>query len=89
MISVPIAINGSPIYTRTAINRGEVSNGLTKYELDDGSTILHRRSDGAVTLAIRMMAEIREQDIENRRIAAAKDRALKTWSKAAQRKEGE
>lgn len=58
MISVSIAINGSPIYTRTAVNRGEVSNGLTKYELDDGSTILHRRSDGAVSLAIRINAAV-------------------------------
>ena len=82
MISVSIAINGSPIYTRTAVNRGQVANGLTKYELDDGSTILHKPSDGAVVLGIRMMGQIREQDVELQRIAAAKDRTLKTWRKA-------
>ena len=60
MITVTISINGQPIYTRTAVNKGERSNGLTCYDLDDGSFIKHRREDGAVALAKMMLDTIKE-----------------------------
>lgn len=81
MITVTISINGTAIYARTAVNRDTQSSGFDKYELDDGRTVLHKRRDGAVPLAIRMLAEIREQDVESARIAAAKDDALRKWGK--------
>lgn len=67
MISVSIAINGEPIYARTAVNRGEQPSGFTKYLIDDGSTVLHKRSDGAVALAIQMLRTIKEQGAVDRR----------------------
>ncbi len=60
MITVAIMINGNPIMARSAVNRGEVSNGFTKYELDDGSTLLHKLEEGAAKLAIAMLKTIKE-----------------------------
>ena len=62
MITVTILINGHPIFTRSAINRGQSKRSLrkTRYELDDGSEILHKREDGAVVLAKKMLDTIRE-----------------------------
>ena len=64
MITVSILINGHPIYTRTAVNRGKtklgVNAGKHQYEVDDGSILYHDRSDGAVKLAIAMLGTIRE-----------------------------
>jgi ribosomal protein L16/L10AE len=85
MITVTILINGNAIYTRTAVNRNTQPSGFDKYELDDGRAVLHLRSEGAVSLAIRMLAEIREQDVESARIAAAKDNALRKWKKVTSR----
>ena len=81
MITVTISINGNAIYTRTAVNRDTQPSGFDKYELDDGRIVLHKRREGAVPLAIRMLAEIREQDVESAKIAAAKDDALRKWGK--------
>ena len=61
MISVSIAINSEPIFARSAVNRGEQPSGYTKYEVDDGSTLLHKPDDGAVALAIQMLKTIKEQ----------------------------
>lgn len=64
MISVSIAINGEPIFARSANNIGEVQpKGHSKYLLDDGSTLIHRREDGAVKLAIEMLKTIKEQGV--------------------------
>jgi hypothetical protein len=64
MITVSILINGQPIFTRSAVNRGESAEHpeLTRYEVDDGSWLLHKRSDGAVPLAIQMLETIKEQN---------------------------
>lgn len=57
MISVSIAINGEPIFARTAVNRlAEIG----KYVVDDGSYIEHDPKDGAVALAIKMLETIKE-----------------------------
>jgi len=63
MLSVSIALNGEPIYARTAVNQGEQPGGLTEYLIDDGSIVLHKREDGAVALAIQILQTIKEQGV--------------------------
>lgn len=60
MITVAILINGKPIAARSAINRGTQPDGRTRYEVDDGGTVLHRREDGAVRLAVKLLRRVRE-----------------------------
>lgn len=60
MITVAILINGQPIIARSAVNKGVGADGLTRYAVDDGSEIFHRRDDGAVPLAIQMLQTIKE-----------------------------
>lgn len=60
MITVSISINGEPIFARTAVNIGKVSNGFTKYKLDSGNTVLHKRKEGAVALAKLMLNDIKD-----------------------------
>ena len=64
MITVSISINREPILARTAVNSKDVSNGFTKYTLDSGNTILHKREDGAVKLAKMMLDDIKEDLIK-------------------------
>ncbi len=59
MITVAILINGQPIMSRAAVNRRELPDGRCLYELDDGSTLNHRRDDGAVLLAIEMLKTLK------------------------------
>ena len=77
MISVHICINGIPIVARSAVNRGPVPSGVTRYELDDGTSVLHKPEDGAVVLGIKMLGQIREQGTDPMKIARAKDGALR------------
>lgn len=61
MITVSILINGQPIFTRSAVNRGATENGH-RYEVDDGPPdIIYRRELGAIPLAIKMLERIKEQ----------------------------
>ena len=67
MITVAILINGQPIMARSATNicevkakRGEQPGQWCSYRADDGSHIRHRREDGAVNLAIRLLQTIKE-----------------------------
>ena len=66
MITVSIFINGKPVLTRSAVNKGPVKNKkgkdliLYQYAVDDGSTIYHAREDGAVKLAKKMLDTIKE-----------------------------
>ncbi len=68
MITVTILINGEPIYTRTAINKGKVKadwiqgNNTTQcnYKVDDGTIIKHDTEDGAIVLAKKMLDTIKE-----------------------------
>ena len=65
MISVTISINGCTIYTRTAVNKTGFpidEAGHHSYHVDDGSTLLHKRDDGAVALAKAMLDTIKEND---------------------------
>ena len=61
MITVSISINGQPIYTRTAVNIGNADDGIhSAYELDTGQIIEHKRPDGAIKLAHKMLDTIKE-----------------------------
>lgn len=64
MITVSIAINGTVIYARTAVNKGRVDldSGEDRcyYLLDTGAPLTHTRSDGAVVLAKMMLDTIKE-----------------------------
>jgi len=61
VITVAILINGQPIAARSAVNTGRTDGeGFTEYSVDDGSTVLHRRGDGAVELAMKLLDTIRE-----------------------------
>ena len=58
MISVVIFINNQPIFCRTAVNiKGDE---ICDYKLDTGEIIKHKRSDGAVVLAKKMLETIHE-----------------------------
>ena len=62
MITVSIFINGNPILTRSAVNKGKCKEGCgkTAYQVDDGSTLCHDPKYGAVKLAQRMLDTIKE-----------------------------
>ena len=64
MITVSILINGNPIATRSAVNVGITPEEKSIYKLDDGKTLLHRRGDGAVALAIEMLKSIKEVGVK-------------------------
>ena len=59
MITVTVAINGQPIYTRSAV-REELRDGVGYYAVDDGSVLAHKYDDGAVALAIKLLKTIKE-----------------------------
>jgi len=63
VFTVAILINGSPIFARSAVNRGKVSPGSEEclYEVDTGEEVLHDPDDGAVKLARKLLDTIREQ----------------------------
>lgn len=65
MITVSISINGEPIFTRTAVNQDAEGNDCT-YLVDDGSTVQHKRTEGAVKLAIKLLKTIKEQPSPSR-----------------------
>jgi hypothetical protein len=60
MITVAILINGQPIVAKNAINQAEENDkGETKYLNDAGEVIWHKRGDGAVALAHKLLDTIR------------------------------
>lgn len=61
MISVQILINDRVIYNRSAVNQGISPDEINTWYLnDDGKIIKHKREDGAVKLAIKMLKTIKE-----------------------------
>jgi hypothetical protein len=61
MITVQILINGAVILARSARNVDpKLDAEESTYKVDDGSTIKHKRSDGAVKLAKAMLDTIKE-----------------------------
>ena len=60
MITVTISINGNPILCRSATREKELmGDGKTaRYNVDDGSDILHNPNKGAVVLAKKMLDKI-------------------------------
>jgi hypothetical protein len=62
MITVSILINGQPIFTRSAHNKGDTNaEGCHRYVTDAGETIYHDRDDGAIELAKLMLDTIDEK----------------------------
>ena len=64
MLRVSIGINNWTLYARTAVNREEqlgLRGDETPYEVDTGEIIYHRREDGAVALAHKLLDTIKEQ----------------------------
>lgn len=65
MITVTILINGQPIYTRSAVNISPVGTPSVEahtYHLDTGEKLKHKRTDGAVVLAKKMLDTIKEEE---------------------------
>lgn len=62
MITVSVYVNGSPIFTRSARNLGKSENGMHRYKVDTGETILHKREDGFVPLVKMMLDTISDID---------------------------
>ena len=60
MITVSIAINGAPIYTRSAVNVGDCEDGSCLYEVDTGEHLQHFQEHGAVALVRQMLDTIHE-----------------------------
>jgi len=58
MITVTIYINDKVIYSRSAVRMS--SDEINTYEVDDGTILKHKYSDGAVPLAIKMLETIKE-----------------------------
>lgn len=55
-------MNGNPIMARSC-HRGRKlkgKNDIYTYKVDDGSTIEHKYSDGAIKLAIKLLKTIKE-----------------------------
>lgn len=72
MITVSIAVNGEPIFARSARNQGEKNKkDETKYITDAGDVIWHKRSDKAIKLAKKMLDTI-EEEMEKERPNAKK-----------------
>lgn len=61
MITVSVAINGTVIFARTAVNTGNAVKELVRYKLDDGTELLHNPNDGAIVLSKLMLDQIEEQ----------------------------
>lgn len=63
MITVTVAINGNVLVHRGAVNvseEGLADDRVHTYKSDDGTVIKHRRDEGAVALAIKMLRRVRE-----------------------------
>lgn len=61
MLTVAILINGHPLMARSAVNTAsQNTKGETLYKVDDGSIVAHKREDGAVALAIKLLKTIKE-----------------------------
>jgi hypothetical protein len=68
MITVVVLINGQPIFTRSARNIKDCGGKLTgycEYRVDTGDTLVHKRGEGFVPLAKRMLDTIDELNITN------------------------
>ena len=56
MITIAILINGNPLLAINAINKSlENGDGQTLYLTTEGQKVWHKRSDGAVVLAKKLL----------------------------------
>lgn len=66
MLSVTIRINEQVVFHRSVSRRYDPldKNGEYTYDCDDGRVIKHNPDDGAVKLAQKVIAGIKEQGVE-------------------------
>lgn len=77
--SASINISGNVLTARSCYNTGDVDDqGRTKYKVDNGEVIWHRRSDGAVELAKKLLETVKDPAINVKH--ASGDMADKTDS---------
>jgi hypothetical protein len=71
VLTVSIAINGRPIFTRSVVNRlAEIGY----YVSDDGNLIEHNPADGAVELAVKALRGVyADPDVVVKRAQAVSD----------------
>lgn len=65
MLTVVIMINGEPVFTRSAVRVEDLEDNHGRYEVDEGSELVHDRDEGAVELARKLLDTIDEPG-ENR-----------------------
>lgn len=62
MITVAILINGQPLLARAATNQGRTNSvGETLYRTDAGVHVWHRRDEGAIALAKKLLDTIDDE----------------------------
>jgi len=59
MMTVVIYINNVPIVSRSARNVEFIEDDTYRYKVDDGQELIHKRSDGAIKLAINMLKNVK------------------------------
>ena len=63
MLTVAILVNGNPLMARSATNTlEETADGSHIYLCDTGEKIFHKREDGAVKLAHKLLDTIKEAE---------------------------
>jgi hypothetical protein len=65
VLTVAIMVNGEPIYARSAVRVEDLEDNHGRYEVDDGSELVHDPDEGAVELAEKLLQTIDEPG-ENR-----------------------
>ncbi len=64
MFTVALLVNGKPLMARSAVNRKEKNaEGETRYETDAGDVVWHHSGAGAVKLAEKLLATIKEPGV--------------------------
>jgi hypothetical protein len=67
MITVQILINGKVLIARSAVNVTDRPDArVCTYEVDDGREIIHARHEGAVKLAMELLAGVTELGLKRR-----------------------
>lgn len=65
MITVTISINGRPIFSTSAVNRGATAFDITRYQITDTKhELLHWPADGAIVLARRMLDAVPDEQVK-------------------------
>lgn len=66
MITVAILINGNLLMARSAVNQAKQNDkGETMYVTDSSEIVWHKREDGALKLAHKLLDTIRENGLQS------------------------